>query len=177
MNKKITKHSVETNTDHKTGKATQTKTKQTFIIEGEPPYIKMYLQDIQRFYNLPASNSPMIYELLRKLDYDGLISLNPTNKKMICEKLNWKMGSLDNYLTKVSKCGLFKKIGTGTYQPNPNIFGRGSWSKIQELREAWINIEYTNEGKKIKTSFAEEKTKDEEKKDVSTLEEVKKGEE
>lgn len=162
MNKKIIQSSEQIDIDCETGEIKSIKKDQTFSIPQEPPYIKMYLQDLQRFYELPVSSSEMIYELLRKLDYDNLISLNSTNKKAMCEKLNWKMGSLDNYLSKLVKCGLFKKEGTGTFRPDPNIFGRGSWSDIFRQRETWIKVTHTPKGRKIKTSFSEEEEQKEE---------------
>ena len=168
MQKKISTNTVETHIDNETGKATQTKKTQTYKVPQEPPYIKMYIEDIQRFYDLPVSSSPMIYELLRKLDYDGLISLNSTNKKIMCQKLGWTIGSLDNYLTKLKKCELFRSVGKGVLQPDPRIFGRGSWANIFERREAWIKVSHTKEGREIQTSFSEEESI----KDVSELEEI-----
>jgi hypothetical protein len=154
-NKKITKSVTLEQFDHQTGEKTTSEVSNTFNVPAEPPYVKMYLEDIQKFYDLPESGSSIIYELLRKLDYDNLIVLNSTVKKIMCTQLGIKIGSLDNYLLKLTKAGLFKRIGTGTYVPNPHIFGRGKWQDIYKLREAWITIKYTTKGKMVKTSLGE----------------------
>ena len=97
----------------------------------------------------------IIFELLKKLDYDGHINLNITVKRKIIKSIGWtNVGSLDNYISKhlINK-GIFKKIGTGVFEPDPNLFGRGDWKDIHQRREGWMKFSYENDKRAITTNF------------------------
>lgn len=129
-----------------------------FTFPKEPPYIKMYLQDIEKLYTLPEGTHRVLFELLKKLDYEGQINLNISVKRKIVENIGWKtVGSLDNYISlHLMKKDIFKKIDTGVFAPNPNLFGRGDWKEIYQRREGWIKVEYNNKVRKVTTNYTEE---------------------
>lgn len=154
--KKIIQQSEVTQVDEDGVVTAQTHNKVSYLPK-EPPYIKMYLEDLERLYKLPSSSSPVLYELLRQMNYDGVINLNAAVKKRICEKVNYKKQSLDNYLSKLVTVGVFRKADRGVYQPDPHLFGKGDWMSIYKQREAWLKVEYTNNGERVvKSSLGEE---------------------
>lgn len=157
--KKLVQETHTQTVDHSTGEITQETNQKVVQLPSEPPFIKIYVEDIESLYKLPDGTHRVLLELLKKLDYEGKISLNKTNKLAICEKIGWKtVASLDNYLSKhLVKKDIFRKEGTGVYIPNPHLFGRGKWPKIQKEREAWLKVTYKKDGtKEIKGSLGEE---------------------
>tara|TARA_R110001592_G_scaffold335457_1_gene620290 strand:- start:821 stop:1321 length:501 start_codon:yes stop_codon:yes gene_type:complete len=155
--KKIIQQS-ETTTVDKDGVFQQQTETRVFTFPKEPPYIKIYLQDIEKLYTLPEGTHRVLFELLKKLDYEGQINLNISVKRNIIKNIGWKtVGSLDNYISlHLMKKDIFKKIDTGVFAPNPNLFGRGDWKEIYQRREGWIKIEYNSKGRKVTTNYTEE---------------------
>lgn len=160
--KKVIQQSESTKTDEN-GEVTQRTQTKVYTFPKEPPYIKLYLQDIEKLYTLPDGTHRVLFELLKKLDYDGEINLNISVKRKIVENIGWKtVASLDNYISKhLIKKDIFKRIDTGVYAPNPNLFGRGDWKDIYQRREGWIKVEYNKQGKKVTTNFTDENDKEE----------------
>lgn len=160
--KKITQITQTDTVDHETGEIKTSEHSRVINIPREPSYIKLYLGDIEKLYALPSNSSTIIYELLKKLDYDGLIALNSTTKRTICEKVNYTSGSLDNYLSGLVKKDIFRKEGRGVFKPNPHLFGKGDWKDIYKMREAWLKVSYKEDGSKdVTSSFDEEKNEEE----------------
>lgn len=157
--KKLIQETHTQTVDHATGEITEETNQKVISIGTEPPFVKLYIQDIESIYKLPDGTHRVLLELLKKLDYEGKISLNKTNKVAICEKIGWKtIASLDNYLSKhLVKKDIFRKEGTGVFIPNPHLFGRGKWPDIHKQREAWLKITYKKDGtKEIKSSLGED---------------------
>lgn len=124
-------------------------------LPSEPLYIKLYIEDLSRLYFLPKSSPELLLELLKKLDYDGLIVLNATSKKMICARVRRSVKTLDNFLHALVKKDVFRRVGTGVFQPNPLLFGRGEWRDIYKRRKIWLIAQYDANGeKKIYSSLS-----------------------
>ena len=113
------------------------------IYKQEPPYIKLYLQDILYLNDVPKSLSNVLYALLNYVTYadqeNGMcIPLNGFIKKQIREKCGLdNPRSLNNALSKLVKGKILKRIGEGTYQLNPYFFGKGDWKDIANIRTVW----------------------------------------
>ena len=160
--KKITQITQTDIVDHTTGEVKSSEHARVINIPREPSYIKLYLDDIEKLYDLPSNSSTIVYELLKELNYNGLIPLNSTTKKMICEKVGYKLQSLNNYLTDLVKKDVFRKAGRGVFKPNPHLFGKGDWKDIYKMREAWLKVSYKEDGSKdVTSSFDEEKNEEE----------------
>lgn len=145
-----------TSVDHKTGEVTSEVNSKVINLPTEPPFIKLYLTDVTHMYNLPRNSPDILLELLRKLDYEGMITLNSTTKKIICERTGKKMKTLDNFLGELVKKEVFRRVGAGLFSPNPHLFGRGEWRDIYKRREAWLMVEYKEDGtREIKSSLNE----------------------
>ena len=44
------------------------------------------------------------------------------------------MKRIEQALTEFVKTGIFKRIATGTYQVNAELFGKGEWKDIKNIR-------------------------------------------
>ena len=95
--------------------------------------------------NLPVWVSGILYELLKKMDYSNEIVLNSTVKNRIAELLGIGARSIDNALVKLVSKKIFFRLGTGVYQANPYIFGRGTWAEVEKIR---LTVSYSADGEK-----------------------------
>lgn len=101
---------------------------------SEPPFIKLYLDDLILLCDLPTKSSAILWELIKNMSYDNEIALNSYRKKKIIETLDIKMSTLNNALSSFVKKEILFRVGPGTFIPNPYLFARGSWDDIAELR-------------------------------------------
>lgn len=138
--------------DHSTGEITSETNTKVVRIPTEPPYIKLYIEDLSNMYNLPKNSPDLLLELLKKLDYEGQITLNSASKKVIAERAGKAVKTLDNFLGELVKKDIFRRIDTGLFAPNPHLFGRGEWREIYKRREAWLKVTYTEDGQRIVNS-------------------------
>lgn len=166
MTKRKTKNHIYTHdvhvVDRETGQVTQSTTETIVQFPSEPEYIKLYLDDINRIYELP--NNSILYEVMKRMDYDGLINLSKYAKDMICERLDLKPQTFANYLQKLKEKDIIRAVGRGTFMPNPNLFGKGTWKEIYNRRKTYesisLNITYKADGSKtIQTEFKLEEQK------------------
>lgn len=133
--------------DGQTGIVTENKIEQQFITQNkEPAFIKLYIDDLILINNLPTSSSNILWELVKGITYDNEIMLNSSVKKRICSRLDIKMQTLDNALTKFVKKQILFRVEKGIFLPNPYLFAKGSWAEVKELR---MVIDYTEKGKTV----------------------------
>jgi len=63
-----------------------------------------------------------------------IIYVNAHMKKIIAESAGLKIDRINKILTKFVKFNVFKRIAIGTYQGNPNLFGKSDWKDIKSIR-------------------------------------------
>jgi hypothetical protein len=141
---------VETHlVDHTSGTVTESTTEQVVRLPAEPPYVKLYLEDLGRLLDLPAGPRDILYSLARKMDYDGIISLTAAGRQRIAEAHGLKIQTLNNYLSTLVKRDVLKLIGRGEFEMNPDLFAKGDWREVQRRRTAFkLTVTYTADGKR-----------------------------
>jgi hypothetical protein len=137
--------------DNETGEVKKSTTTKVVKIPSEPPFIKLYLLDMCKMYDIPKVGNNVLNELLKLTNYNNEIILNSTIKKRIEDKLFLKKGMLDNNLSKLKKAEILKSEERGVFMLNPNLFGKGSWSDINKLRVTW---NYDAKGRTVLTETA-----------------------
>jgi hypothetical protein len=148
---------IERHVDHKTGRITGETTSKIVRHPAEPPYVKLYIDDLCELVQVPTSLKDTLILLLRKLDYDGYITLSPRFRKDLYEKLSIQDQTLRNRLVQLVQKGLLVREGTNEYLANPFYFARGDWKSIVEQRQAFqMRITYSESGRKIRTQKTEE---------------------
>jgi Firmicute plasmid replication protein (RepL) len=116
----------------------------------EPPYVKMYLQDIAKLYELPQNCSPLLYALVKLMDYDGMITVTKPKRKKIADELGISEKSIKNRLVHLQQQGILKRIDYCEYEMNPELFAKGDWHSIRRRRESFeLKVTYTSEGERI----------------------------
>lgn len=149
--------------DGDTGEVIRTETDTTMRFPSEPEFVKLYVKDILYLKDMPQACNKVLLSLLAKAKYADRTTINSSDagglvvsmsgydrKQLMQETGFMRMSSFNNVLTQLVKGNLLIRLGTGTYQLNPYLFGKGNWRDIQELR---MNVTYNLEGKSFKTEI------------------------
>jgi len=150
-------------TDLRTGEAvSETKTSASVIkFPSEPPFVKMYVQDLCGIVGVEAADQSLLRHLLARLDYDGYVTLSPRSKANIADQLSISIKTFRNRLSKLSKAGLIQSTSLNEYQVNPKYFARGNWKTICEQRTKYeLRISYTDAGREIEGHEVEDQSGD-----------------
>lgn len=143
--------------DLSTGEVTNINRRSVFQVEKEPDYVKLYLRDIIRLKGLPPSTSTVLNALLQSMGYNNIIPAYAPIKKLICKDLNISMDTLNKAIDNLYKKGILIRIDRGIYMADPELFGRGTWGEIKEIR---MMITYDSNGQKqIKSEVNKEQLK------------------
>jgi len=151
---KIIREETKSVIDVSTGEVRSEERNQVIQFPKEPAYVKLYLDGITRIHDMPSGTSNVLYELLKKMDYEHRINLNAAVKKRICEIVDYKKQSLDNYLSMLCKNHIFKRVDRGVFEPNPELFGRGDWKDIYKKRQAWLKVTFSENGSEVTSSMS-----------------------
>ena len=126
----------------------------TYAVEAEPAYIKLYIQDIGVLNNITGKSNEVLLEFIRHMGYNNVIPAYKPIKQMIAKKLNISLHTVDKAVKMLKKNGLFIPFARGMYIADPNLFAKGKWSDIKNLR---LVINYESDGtKKLKSNLPEE---------------------
>ncbi|HGJ5878884.1 MAG TPA: replication/maintenance protein RepL, partial [Arsenophonus nasoniae] len=104
--------------DAESGEVKHLESINTIRLPEEPPYVKLYLDDLVRINDLPNSTSKILYQFVRKMNYDGQIILNAAVKRMIGSLINVKVQSISNAITSLIKKDIMQRLDTGIYVLN-----------------------------------------------------------
>jgi hypothetical protein len=130
-------------------------------IPQEPAFIKLYLDDILYYHDMPRGLNPILQIFLRNMNWENRLILNGSLKKRMAESIKLSVASIDKAITQLVKGDILIREEKGIYLFNPYLFGKGSWEAIQEIR---FNITYNLSGRtfssKIKTEAENGQTND-----------------
>jgi hypothetical protein len=139
------KQSVETEVIDAQGNITSKRANRVLNWGAEPPFVKVYLQDVLYLSDLPKGHENILFELLRRGTYAGdqygmTVTLSSGSKQLIAKDLKISnIRSINNALTDLVKAKILTRIATGVYQFNPYLFGKGDWQDIARMR---LEIDY-----------------------------------
>lgn len=113
--------------------------------ESEPPFVKLYINDISRLIDLAPATSKLLYLLIRHLPYNNMVAMYKPIKDQMCKELNLELSTLNNSVNELAKKGILLRQARGLYVLDPDQFGRGSWHDIKKIR---MTVEYDEQGRK-----------------------------
>ena len=149
MARKVTGIRTDVIVDHETGEIKSRREERTAYIEQEPPYVKLYLDNVLFLSDLPKGLSGILMALLERMPYTGKgFAINGAIRREIAKELGSTEGSIRNAIMNLTKGNLLIRIDTGLYQFNPYFFGRGDWKDIERLR---LEITYDYRGRTFMT--------------------------
>lgn len=133
--------------------------KQTFRVSKEPSFVKLYLDCLSVFHDTQISLNPILLEFLKSATYADIedseggqiLYLNSALKKRIASKTEVSVSRVNQAITEFVKKGIMRRVDIGAYQFNAELFGKGDWSDIANLRNIQSNIDFANH--KITTEF------------------------
>mgnify|MGYP002717741625 CR=1 FL=1 len=147
---KIVQLEQKTEVDYETGQVTKQTNSKVINLPQEPPYVKMYIDDVGKLLDVPPGPRMVLYQLVRKLDYEGFISLTPAARERIAKACDISVRTMSNYLTMLSASGILRHAGRGEYEMNPNLFAKGDWKDIAKRRQDFeLSIQYRADGSKV----------------------------
>lgn len=121
----------------------------SYYIDAEPPYVKMYLDTILYLRDLPRTHNPILHCILMRIPWANQnqdIAINAHIKRQIAKEVGCSESKVNNAISDLVKGEVIYRVGVGTYQVNPNFFGRGQWTDIERLR---LEITFDGRGKTI----------------------------
>jgi len=113
--------------------------------EKEPPYVKVYLEDIGRLNGLDPSEQKLINELVFNMGYNNVVPSYKPVKETIAKNIGVSLSTVNRCIQSLYKKGVLIRQARGFYIMDPNMFGRGSWKDIKKIR---MTIDYNSDGTK-----------------------------
>lgn len=151
------KHSLEKNfVDMATGQIVRSEERILKSWSDEPPFIKLYLQDILFLSDLPKGHNAVLSSLLKRAGWaseNGMeISLTAGTKRLMLRELGLKnIRTINNALSDFVRAKILYRVETGVYRFNPYLFGKGDWQDISKLR---LTVDYSIQGKTFGSAIA-----------------------
>ena len=135
--------------DVETGELHTTETTNVVRLEREPPYVKMYLDDLSKLIGLQSGATMVLHELVSKIDYDGIVTITKGTRERIAKKLNMKESSVRNRISDLTKENVLRRTGYCEYEMNPHLFAKGEWNDIRKRRSNFkLEITYTEQNER-----------------------------
>lgn len=158
MKKKVSKLSIIETVDGETGEIVLNETvRESFLIEREPDFVKLYLEDISRLKDVPQGMNKVLFELMKAINYNGIIMAYKPVKELMANNMGISVNYLNKCIDEFYKKGILIRYARGVYIADPNLFAKGSWKDIQNLR---LVIEYNQNGTRaLKSNVSEEMKK------------------
>ena len=134
MKKNLATYESETIKDSNGNVTTASNTK-SFKAEAEPPYVKLYLQDIAYLNGITGTGNDIIGQLLKYIDYNNEITIIKRQKEEIAKELNCAIGTINNLMSELVKKEILLKVDRSCFIFNPFLFGKGRWKDIMKMRK------------------------------------------
>ncbi len=143
--KKIYVREVNEIKDTQSGEIIQTSRTEVSSFEKEPPYVKVYLEDIGKLNGLNPTEQKLVNELVFNMGYNNIVPAYKPIKEGIALKLGVSYNTINEAIKSLYKKGVLIRKARGFYIMDPNLFGRGSWKDIKNIR---MTIDYNDDGTK-----------------------------
>ena len=121
--------------------------------ESEPPYVKLYLQDIGRLNGLTSTEQRLVYVLVHNMGWNNVVPAYKPIKEEIAKSLGVSYNTIEAAIKGLTRKGILIRRERGFYYMNPYLFGRGSWKDIKEIR---LTIEYKENKRVLNTSISKQ---------------------
>lgn len=137
--------------DFVTGEMVSQRTATKRFVSKEPDFVKLYLDDVMKLNDIPAKKTDVLYLLLKKMNYDNEITVVASHKREIAKQLSCSKISVEKTLGLLVEKGILIRKDRGVFLANPNIFGKGNWKDIEQLR---LLLTYDIKGKHIESGIS-----------------------
>jgi hypothetical protein len=112
----------------------------------EPPYYKLYLEDIGKVVGLAPAERIVWDCLCSHMQFGNIVVLIKPIKEMIVKETGKKFETVRAAIKSLVAKGLLIPKERAVYMINPNYAARGKWQDIKALR---LTIDYNTQGRSI----------------------------
>jgi hypothetical protein len=118
-----------------TSKTSEQTIKQT-IKNDEPDFIKLYLNALTPLYSLEGLQNKVLIEFVKLMGYDNIVDMNLRKWNLLASNLNISVQVARNKISQLCKnhSDIVKSLGEGAYFISPEVFGKGTWQNIKQIR-------------------------------------------
>ena len=118
-------------------------------LDSEPAFVKLYVTNLGDLYDLQHSCTNVLWELVRLVDYKGMVSIPGGVKREIATTLGMNPNSVTNAITKLVKEDILCRVDSGRYKLNPHYFAKGCWNDVHKQRIEYVEMttKYSAKGK------------------------------
>lgn len=151
--KRITYQSSKSIIDSETGQIIEDVTIKQQIVNNEPAYVKMYINDIVRLNNLPGASGKVLNVLVKNMSYANIVVLIKAIKDMILQETGLPINTINKSITQLTEVGILIRKERSVYIVDPTLFAKGKWEDIKKLQ---LIINYEKDGtKSMKSSLTQ----------------------
>lgn len=115
-------------------------------IGKEPPYFKVYIQDLGNIMGLTPAEQTVFYCLCRSMGWSGLVVLIKIVKDMLVKESGYSFATIKQAIINLTKKGFLIRKARSAYLVNPKYCAKGEWGDIKATR---IEIAYSDMGRKV----------------------------
>lgn len=130
--KTIRSRTETTTVDKQTGEVLNEQSTTTYKVPVEPEFVKLYVEAFTDELRLNGLHAQQIFHMVRRMDYDNVITLTPGARVRICEALRITVGTFNNYLNTLLEKDVFRRIGHGEFIANPKYISRGKYEPARQ---------------------------------------------
>lgn len=114
-------------------------------IPPEPPFIKLYLNGeiVPEFKGISGTEVLLLLEMVKVMDYENVMAWSVEHKNRFCQgneicldrNGNVSPASFSNFMGRLCRKNLIRKLKRNQYQVNPEVFARGKWDNIYSTKK------------------------------------------
>ena len=140
-NKTVKNRTEKTVVDLQTGEAVSQETTTTFKVSSEPDFVKVYVEPLADLVKLKGHHLMLLFQLARKLTYEGVVYLTPGGRIRIGEAIGIQPQTFRNYLNDLLEFDVIRRTGHSEFMVNPTIIARGQYQEIEARQQTYYKIE------------------------------------
>ena len=152
--KKIYKQENSQTVDSVTGEVLQKTTVEKSMVEAEPNFVKLYIDDILKLKNVPKASNDVLNILVANMSYGNIVVMIKPIKDLIAEETGLKLNTINKAIQNLHSAGILIRKNKSVYLIDPTLFAKGKWEDIKKLR---LTIDYNPDGsKQINSNMVEQ---------------------
>lgn len=150
--KKVVRTTSKLVVDYDSGEIINEEHNQTYKVESEPEFIKMFIDDMGKILRFSKSESQLFHAIVSKMNYNNLICTGEPIRSFLCAVTGLNEKNLQKTIKELKTDGVLLpyilngKLHRGWYVVNPNIVGKGKWEHIRAMQ---LNVNYDAQGRSI----------------------------
>lgn len=115
-------------------------------VGDEPPYYKVYLQDLSNVFGLSPAEQVVFRALCSNMSFTNIVVLIKPIKEILEKETGYSFNTVRVTINKLAEKKLLIRQARSVYLVNPKYAARGKWEDIKALR---LIIDYSEQGREV----------------------------